>query len=263
MNDTSQVTNVGVNGSSSQASRRAFTRSTTVTRGSTRSRSCSWPRPTSTAQTRAAPHLQEAVREAARRRPDVETVLPRHRHVEPFEGVRELVPAARDEARGRLELELGALLDLRAGLVEAPDATGEDERLRLRSRLGEPTLDEQHVQPLLHCARKRTRGVGHEPVAREAGATGGKRRTESKPDRAMMQKAHGATASLEMLLRDEVEARPVVAYRLLELLARSGWHVRIERGDELRVIAEKDDVVLETRSDSLGEASVQLFVLAA
>ena len=66
-----------------------------------------------------------------------------------------------------------------------------------------------------------------------------------------------------MLLRDEVEARPVVAYRLLELLSRAGWRVRIERGAELRVIAEKGDVVLEARSESLGAASVDLFLRAA
>ena len=78
-----------------------------------------------------------------------------------------------------------------------------------------------------------------------------------------MQSAHGDQASLEMLLRDEVEARPIVAYRLLELLSRSGWRVRIERGEELHVIAERDDIVLEARSCSLGEASVELFLRAA
>jgi hypothetical protein len=39
--------------------------------------------------------------------------------------------------------------------------------------------------------------------------------------------------------------------------------VRIERGEELHVIAERDDVVLEARSCSLGEASVELFLRAA
>jgi hypothetical protein len=78
-----------------------------------------------------------------------------------------------------------------------------------------------------------------------------------------MQSARGDQASLEMLLRDEVEARPIVAYRLLELLSRSGWRVRIERGEELHVIAERDDIVLEARSCSLGEASVELFLRAA
>jgi hypothetical protein len=78
-----------------------------------------------------------------------------------------------------------------------------------------------------------------------------------------MQSAHDGPASLAILLRDEVEARPVVAYRLLELLARAGWRVRIERGEELRVVAERDDVVLEARSCTLGEASVDLFLRAA
>lgn len=78
-----------------------------------------------------------------------------------------------------------------------------------------------------------------------------------------MQSAHEGPASLAMLLHDEVQARPIVAYRLLELLARAGWRVRIERGEELLVVAERDDVVLEARSCSLGEASVDLFLRAA
>ena len=78
-----------------------------------------------------------------------------------------------------------------------------------------------------------------------------------------MQSAHEGPASLAMLLRDEVEARPIVAYRLLELLARAGWRVRIERGDALLVVAEREYVVLEARSYSLGEASVDLFLRAA
>ena len=53
MNDTSQVTSCGANGSSSSV--RAFVRSSTVTRGSLRIRGCSWPCPTSSAITRAAP----------------------------------------------------------------------------------------------------------------------------------------------------------------------------------------------------------------
>ena len=52
MNETSQTTSSGENGSS--VSVRAFTRSRTVTRGSDRSRGWSWPYPTSIATTRAA-----------------------------------------------------------------------------------------------------------------------------------------------------------------------------------------------------------------
>jgi len=43
MKETSQVTKVGGNGSSSHARLRAFTRSRTITLGSSRSLECSWP----------------------------------------------------------------------------------------------------------------------------------------------------------------------------------------------------------------------------
>jgi hypothetical protein len=69
-------------------------------------------------------------------------------------------------------------------------------------------------------------------------------------------------ASLEQLLRDEVEERPFVAYRLLELLAASGWRIRIERGSPTRILAEKGPLGLEASDERLGPASVSLFVRA-
>ena len=68
------------------------------------------------------------------------------------ERVRELLAAARDVARRPLDGELGVLVDLLARLGVAGDAAGEHERLRLRARLGEPALHQQHVEPLLHSA---------------------------------------------------------------------------------------------------------------
>src|SRR6478672_3514521 len=55
MNDTSATTRSGRYGRSTAARSRALVRSSTVTRGSVRSRSWSWPYPTSTAITAAAP----------------------------------------------------------------------------------------------------------------------------------------------------------------------------------------------------------------
>lgn len=72
----------------------------------------------------------------------------------------------------------------------------------------------------------------------------------------------GNGASLEHLLLDEVEARPIVAYRLLELLASNGWRIRIERGQRMRIVAEKGSVGLEACDERLGPASVSLFVRA-
>ena len=93
--------------------------------------------------------LEEAVGEAAGRGADVETVLAGDVEAESLERGSELLAAARDEARARGDLELRALLDLLAGLRVPLDAPGEHERLRLRAALGEPALDEQHVQALL------------------------------------------------------------------------------------------------------------------
>ncbi len=77
-----------------------------------------------------------------------------------------------------------------------------------------------------------------------------------------MQRAHDG-GSLEMLLREEVEARPVVAYRLLELLARTGWAVRIDRGSQTRIEAVRGSTTLCSAGATVGEAAVPLFVQAA
>jgi hypothetical protein len=100
--------------------------------------------------------LKETIREAARRGPDVEAVLAAHIELEGGESVSELLPAARDEARPRLDLERGRLVELLACLRVSPDAAREHERLRLRTGLGQAALDEQHVQPLLRHSERVT-----------------------------------------------------------------------------------------------------------
>ena len=66
----------------------------------------------------------------------------------------ELLAAARDEARRRLDLEFNRFVQLvgRLGvdLTADPHLALEDERLRARAGVGEPPLHQQHVQPLLH-----------------------------------------------------------------------------------------------------------------
>ena len=97
--------------------------------------------------------LEQAVGEAAGRRAEVEAVEAGHVEAHGVERVGELLPAAGDEARRRLDRQLRVLVDLRAGLRVAGHEPGEDERLRLRAALGEPALDEQDVEPLLHAVR--------------------------------------------------------------------------------------------------------------
>ena len=95
------------------------------------------------------PALEQHVGEAAGRRADVERVAPGDLDAERLERVRELLAPARDEARRLGHGQLRRLVDLLARLLVARHAPGQDERLRLRAALGEPTLDEQHVEPLL------------------------------------------------------------------------------------------------------------------
>src|SRR5947209_7968172 len=94
--------------------------------------------------------LEEHVGEASRRRADVEAVEARRVDPERVERVGELLPAARDVGWPRLQLEVGVLVHLLPRLLVAGHEAGEDERLRLRARLGEAALHEEDVEPLLH-----------------------------------------------------------------------------------------------------------------
>ena len=93
--------------------------------------------------------LQKAVREPASRRADIGAVAPGDIEREGLQRVLQLLASARDEARGALHLELGVLSDLLARLVVARDEPREDERLRLRTRLGKSALHEKHVEAFL------------------------------------------------------------------------------------------------------------------
>ena len=107
--------------------------------------------------------LEQGVREAAGRGAQVEGVASRRVDAELVEGVRELLAAAGDEAWRALDLERRVLGELLAGLAVAGHETGQHERLRLGTALGEPALHQQHVEPLLHGRRlaRRTRPTRH------------------------------------------------------------------------------------------------------
>ena len=92
--------------------------------------------------------LEQDVGEAAGRGADVERVTPGRVDAELVERVRELVAAARDEPRRPLDDELRRFVHLLAGLLVAVDEARHHERLRLRAALGEPALDEEDVEPL-------------------------------------------------------------------------------------------------------------------
>jgi len=100
--------------------------------------------------------LQQAVGEAAGRCSDVDAVTPFDDHAQRVECVLQLLPAARHEARRPLDLEHRVLVELLTRLVVPWHQTRENQRLRLRAGLHEPTLDQQDVEPLLHAVLARS-----------------------------------------------------------------------------------------------------------
>jgi aminoglycoside 6'-N-acetyltransferase len=94
--------------------------------------------------------LEQDVGEAACGGTDVEAVAPGRIDGERVERVRELDPTARDVRLSLRHLELRGLVHLFAGLLVPGHAAGKQERLRLGAALGEPALDQQHIDPFLH-----------------------------------------------------------------------------------------------------------------
>src|SRR5262245_42596497 len=103
--------------------------------------------------------LQQTVGEAACRRADVESARSRDVDVEVRQRVLELLAATGDIAGRLLDDELCALVDLLARLLVSPHAAREHERLRLRAAVGEPALNKQHVQALLHRWKRSAQAV--------------------------------------------------------------------------------------------------------
>jgi hypothetical protein len=99
--------------------------------------------------------LEEDVRETTRGSARVQAHEPARVDRERVEGGCELVAAAADvsiplrDADREAEIDQVARLAIRPhGVALArPDLAGEDQRLRLRARVGEATLDEELVQP--------------------------------------------------------------------------------------------------------------------
>ena len=90
--------------------------------------------------------LEQHVGEAPGRRTDVEAVPAGRVDTEHVERVRQLLAAARDVRRRRRHRQLGRLVHLLPRLLVAGNEPGEDERLRLGAALGQPPLDQQHVE---------------------------------------------------------------------------------------------------------------------
>ena len=115
--------------------------------------------------------LEQAVGEPARGGTDVEAVLPGHVHAERLERVRELLASAGDEPGSRRDVELGAFVHLLARFRMAGNAPGEHERLRLGPACGQPALDHEDVQPLLHVSQAYGLGRPAQTRARVAPVT--------------------------------------------------------------------------------------------
>ena len=129
--------------------------------------------------------LQEAIGEAASRGADVEAVLPGRVDAEPLERVRELLAAARDEARRALDLELRRLRPPacpacrsrgrgRQARVPAPGCDSPRARARRAGRRAASSRGEVTVVPVgrsfdrLHDLTIRRRCLGHSARADEA-----------------------------------------------------------------------------------------------
>jgi hypothetical protein len=94
--------------------------------------------------------LKEDVGEAARRGADVEAATAPGIDAEDLERVVELLAAAGHEPRLLAELQRDGLVHLLPRLVESGHPPGHHERLRLGARLGEAALDEENVEALFH-----------------------------------------------------------------------------------------------------------------
>ena len=99
--------------------------------------------------------LQQHVREAAGRGPDVEADDTGRVDPERIERGGELVAAAADVRLRDVDLDVGRRVDQVAGLAVVPggvalphpDLAGQHERLRAAPRLDQPALDEQLIEP--------------------------------------------------------------------------------------------------------------------
>ena len=152
MNETSQVTSSGANGSS--VSERAFVRSSTVDPRVVPDPGMQLPVADVERDHPRGASLEQHVREAAGRGAEVEAVQAGRVDAEHVEGVRELVPCPRDIRRRPVDLERCRLVDLLARLRVARYAPGHHERLGLSAALRETALDQEEIEaPPRHDVR--------------------------------------------------------------------------------------------------------------
>ena len=136
----------------SGSSARALVRSITVTRSSSRRRPVELAVGDVEGDDVRRARLQQAVREAAGRRADVEAAAPRRVEPESVQRVAQLDAAARDVGRRRVDAELDVGLDELARLggarVARPEAdmTGHDRRRGARAGRKQPALRQQGVE---------------------------------------------------------------------------------------------------------------------
>ena len=190
---------------------------------------------------------------------------------------------ARRTAGERSSSSVVALVQEASCLRVPSHAAGEDERLRLGSRVGQATLNEQDVEALLHLAnRSLVPGGGHRPFG--TGMRGAGRPTIAverrswccSPARARIDRSHALRSRIVSTSAPSVRASPSTASRIACTRARvssaiSPGPLEAEQGDvgDLacgRVLARRlaellgragrvEDVVddLEEKADLVGE----------
>ena len=164
--------------------------------------------------------LQQAIGEAAGRRPEIEATKAAHVERERVERPRELHAAARDVGVvGAAHLDRSVVRHERAGLVDAvpadEDLSREHEGLRARPRRREPAGHEQVVEALLRhrrvtsLARARAGAERAPALARPSATRGPGRRTRGSLDGhdvALARGAHVRPARAPGRMRDDAAA---------------------------------------------------------
>ena len=68
-----------------------------------------------------------------------------------------------------------------------------------------------------------------------------------------------ATELRDWLVQEELHLRPEAAYRLLDVVRRNGWRLRLKRGDLITITAVRGDVVLRGTGVTVREAASAIF----
>jgi hypothetical protein len=68
-----------------------------------------------------------------------------------------------------------------------------------------------------------------------------------------------ATEVRDWLVQEELHLRPEAVYRLLDVVRKNGWHLRLKRGDLITITAARGDVVVRGTGVTVREAASAIF----